>query len=59
SESGQVRGIYTSHPSLVELAMDYMKHEIYTTKMYDRFAKEMDRKFGGKNLKKLRDVWKD
>lgn len=58
SETGQVRGIYTSHPSLVELAMDYMKHEIYTTKMYDLFAQEMDTKFGGKHLPKLRDIWK-
>ena len=58
SEYKRVRGIYTSHPSLVEMAKDHMVHEIYTTKMYDKFAKEMDRKFGGKNLKKLRNIWK-
>jgi sugar-specific transcriptional regulator TrmB len=58
SESKTVRGIYTSHPSLVEMAIDHMVHEIYTTKMYDKFAKEMDRKFGGKHLKKLRNIWK-
>lgn len=57
SESDQVRGIHTSHPSLVEMGTDYMKHEVYTTKMYDKFAKEMDRKFGGKDLKKLRNIW--
>lgn len=57
SESDQVRGIHTSHPSLVEMGIDYMKHEIYTTKMYDKFAKAMDRKFGGKDLKKLRNIW--
>lgn len=58
SENKRVRGIYTSHPSLVEMAKDHMVHEIYTTKMYDKFAKEMDRKFGGKDLKKLRNIWK-
>lgn len=57
SESRQVRGIYTSHPSLVEMAADYMIHEIYVTKMYDRFTKEMDSKFGGKTLYKLRNIW--
>lgn len=57
SRSGDVRGIFTSHPSLVELGMDYMKHEIYTAKMYDEFAKDMDQRFGGKDLKKLRDIW--
>ncbi len=59
SESGQVRGIHTSHPSLVEMGIDHMKHEIYTTKMYDRFTEEMDRKFGGKDLKKLRNIWEN
>ena len=57
SESNQVRGINTSHPSLVEMGADYMIHEIYVVKMYDRFAEEMDRKFGGKNLHKLRNIW--
>jgi sugar-specific transcriptional regulator TrmB len=58
SESEQVRGIHTSHPSLVELGIDSMKHEVYTTKMYDAFAREMDLEFGGKDLKKLRNIWK-
>jgi len=58
SEEGQVRGIYSSHPSLVDIATDYIKHEIYTTKMYDNFAEAMDDLFGGENLPKLRDIWK-
>ncbi len=57
-EKDTVRGVYTSHHSLVEMAIDYMTHEIYTTKMYDKFAEEMDKKFGGKDLKKLRNIWK-
>ncbi len=58
SESRQVNGIYTTHPSLVEMGIDHMIHEIYTLKMYDEFQEEMDKKFGGKNLKKLRNIWK-
>jgi sugar-specific transcriptional regulator TrmB len=58
SENGHVRGIFTSHPSLVEMAIDHMTHEIYTLKMYDLFEEEMDMAFGGKDLTRMRNIWK-
>ncbi len=57
SARGTFRGVYTSHASLVEMAVDHMRHEIYTTKMYDAFAQQMDDHFGGKELKRLRNIW--
>ncbi len=58
SEDNHVRGTFTSHPSLVEMAIDHMAHEIYSLKMYDLFEKEMDKAFGGKDLPKMRNIWK-
>jgi sugar-specific transcriptional regulator TrmB len=56
SQSGTVNGIYTSNPSLVQVALDYMKHEIYTNKIFNTFEKVLFREYG-ENLEKLRDIW--
>jgi len=56
SRSG-VNGIYTSNPSLVQVALDYMRHEIYTNKIFNRFEKILYREYG-EALKKLRNIWK-
>jgi sugar-specific transcriptional regulator TrmB len=57
AQSGGVNGIYTSNPSLVQVALDYMKHEIYTNKIFNTFEKILFKEYG-EDLKKLRDIWR-
>ncbi|MCK4967005.1 TrmB family transcriptional regulator [bacterium] len=56
SSTGEVSGIWTSHSSMVQIAMDYIKHEIYSTKIFNKFEKILFKEFGS-NLEKLRNIW--
>jgi HTH-type transcriptional regulator, sugar sensing transcriptional regulator len=55
-KNGAVHGIHTSNPSLVQVALDYMRHEIYTNKIFNRFEKQLFAEYG-ETLDKLRDIW--
>ena len=45
-----------SNSILVESGLEYIKHEIYSIKIFNRFENILCREYG-KNLKKLRNIW--
>jgi sugar-specific transcriptional regulator TrmB len=56
SETGEVHGIYTSNRSLVQVALEYMKHEIYTNKIFNKFENILYKEYG-EDMDRLRDIW--
>jgi sugar-specific transcriptional regulator TrmB len=57
--SGRVEGAYSANKGFATLAEDYIKHDVYITKIVARYGAELERRFGGPSFKKLRNVFKD
>lgn len=55
---GKTEGAWSRNKGFTMIAEDYVKHDIYITKIISRFEKELIEKFGEKYVK-LRDVLKD
>ncbi|MBU4002810.1 MAG: hypothetical protein KKB94_10880 [Proteobacteria bacterium] len=53
-----VEGAWSHNMGFVTLAEDYIKHDIYITKIVKRFDPHLKKKFG-KNYKHLRDIYED
>ena len=58
SREGSIEGAWSQNKGFVTLAEDYVKHDVYITKIIKRFEKDLLRKFG-KNYVMLRDVFQD
>ncbi len=58
SHDGSLEGAWSQNKGFVALAEDYIKHDVYITKIIKRFEKELIRKFG-ENYSLLRNVFQD
>lgn len=58
SHEGATEGAWSQNKGFAALAEDYVKHDVYITKIIKRFEKELIRCFGEKYAK-LRDVFND
>ncbi len=58
SEADKVEGAWSTNRGFVAVAEDYIKHDIYITKIVGRFDHRLVKKFGA-NYAKLRDVFND
>ncbi len=58
SHEGQTEGTWSQNRGYVALAEDYVKHDVYITKIIKRFEKELIKTFG-ENYELLRDVFRD
>lgn len=57
-QDGSTEGAWSQNRGFVALAEDYVKHDVYITKIIKRFEKELIRTFGDHYVM-LRDVFKD
>lgn len=58
SHEGTTEGAWSQNKGFATLAEDYVKHDVYITKIVKRFEKDLIRKFGEKYAL-LRDVFRD
>lgn len=58
SQNGQTEGACSQNKGFVSLAENYLKHDVYITKIIKRFEKDLIKVFG-KNYVMLRNVFKD
>jgi sugar-specific transcriptional regulator TrmB len=58
SHDGTTEGAWSQNKGFATLAEDYVKHDVYITKIIKRFEKDLIRKFGDKYAL-LRDVFHD
>lgn len=58
NKSGSVEGAWSSNRGFVELAREYIKHDIYLTKIVERMDPELQAWFG-ENYYLLRDIYSD
>lgn len=58
SDSGEAEGAWSRNRGYVNLAEDYVKHDIYIMKIVDRFDALLIKRFGP-GYRKLRDVFSD
>jgi sugar-specific transcriptional regulator TrmB len=58
SHEGTTEGAWSQNKGFVTLAEDYVKHDVYITKIIKRFEKDLIRRFGEKYVL-LRDVFLD
>ena len=57
-KNGRTEAVWSMNESLVLMAEDYIRHDIYAMKIIGRFAPLLKEKFGLR-YEKLRDVFKD
>lgn len=58
SHEGSTEGAWSRNKAFATLAEDYVKHDVYITKIIKRFEKDLIRRFGEKYVM-LRDVFRD
>lgn len=58
SHEGSTEGAWSQNKGFATLAEDYVKHDVYITKIIKRFEKDLIRKFGEKYVM-LRNVFQD
>lgn len=58
SHEGITEGAWSQNKGFANIAEDYIKHDVYITKIIKRFEKDLIRKFGEKYVL-LRDVFRD
>ena len=58
SHEGSTEGAWSRNKGFATLAEDYVKHDVYITKIIKRFEKDLIRRFGEKYAM-LRDVFRD
>lgn len=53
-----VEGVWSRNPGFVTLAEDYVKHDIYIMKIVNRYAGNLEQRFGP-GFSRLRDIYSD